>query len=158
METIYARLVKLLGQPPNGIMFNQLVAELSCEPLIDPPMYTLSALGVTLFANDDQFSVLLIHIDTPSTRQGWVSRYEWDLPNAIDEADGSEVIEQKLGVRPMSSESLSSIGLSPKHSRNSYVLPPFVVLFEFAIDTKKLSSITISIPSALPSSVDYGVL
>jgi hypothetical protein len=145
MKAVYTRLTELLGQPPDGIMFNRFVAEVGCEPIIDPPAYTFSTLGVELVVADQLFSVLLMHIDTPSTRQGWINSYECDLPNGIDHADGPETIEQKLSVRPMNSERLSLIGLSPKDVRSTYVLPPLILLFDFAADTQKLTSISISL-------------
>jgi hypothetical protein len=48
MKPVYTRLTELLGQPPEGVLFKQFVADLGCEPIVDIPGYTIPTLGVTL--------------------------------------------------------------------------------------------------------------
>jgi len=157
MKAVYSRLTKLLGQPPEGIIFSQFVAELGCEPIIDLPSYAIPALGVTLVVMDQLFSVVLIDIDTPSTRQGSISRYGADLPNAINQGDGPETIEEKLSVRPFISKRPSVTGLNHKYFQDTYLLPPLVVVFEFAGDTEKLTSLAIGLSSE-PHWAGYSIL
>jgi hypothetical protein len=143
MKAVFTRLTKLLGQPPEGIGFCQFVAELGCEPIIDPPAYSIPTLGVTFTVFDQLFKCVLIHFDTPSTRQGTMSRYQADLPNDIDQDDAPETIEKKLSVRPVHCERPSITGVSPKYFQDTYALPPLVLVFEFATDIGKLSSIAV---------------
>jgi hypothetical protein len=143
MKKVYTRLTELLGQPPDGVLFDHFIAEFGGELQLDHSAYTLSTLGVTLVVTDLLFGVLLIHIDDLLTRQGVICPYGGDLPNAINQADGPETIEQKLSARPVNPEHLLSIGLSRRESQNCYLLPPFVLSFDFAADTEKLSSVSI---------------
>ncbi len=147
MKAVYECLVKLLGQPPEGIVFDQFVTELGCEPFVDFQSYTIPPLGVTLFVVESLFSIVLIEIDTPSTRQRTMSRYDGDLPNGIDRDDGPKTIAEKLSVQPVSSEILLKAGLYPKDFQNVYEMPPLILQFQFTPDTEKLSSITISLSS-----------
>jgi hypothetical protein len=148
MKAIYARLIKLLGQPPDGEIFKQFVAELGDQPTIDPARYTFHMLGVTLVVTDEQFSAILIEIDSPAVRQGIVCRYEADLPNAIDRDDAPEVIEKKLGISPFSSNRPSVTGLRHEYFQDSYKLPPLVLVFEFTTGPERLSSVAIGTSDA----------
>jgi hypothetical protein len=143
MKAAYTRLTKLLGQPPEGIVFGRFVAELGCEPIIDPARYTFPQLGVSLVVVDQLFSMILIHIATPETRQGSMCRYEADLPNAINQKDGPETIEKKLSVRPFRSERRSLTGVNHKDFQDTYELPPFVLMFEFTTDPERLGYVAI---------------
>ncbi|MCC7527946.1 MAG: hypothetical protein IT342_05450 [Candidatus Melainabacteria bacterium] len=154
MKTVYERLIKSLGQPPDGVVFSQFVAELGCELIEDFQTYSIPTLGVTLFVVDGFFSVVLIELDTQLTRSGSISRYEGDLPNGIEQDDGPETISQKLSARPLSAEQLALAGLWPRDFQNVYMLPPLVLNFNFAADTKNLSSILISL-SSQPSLARY---
>lgn len=96
MKKVYTRLTELLGQPPDGVLFDHFIAEFGGELQLDHSAYTLSTLGVTLVVTDLLFGVLLIHIDDLLTRQGVICPYGGDLPNAINQADGPETFSATI--------------------------------------------------------------
>jgi len=141
---------KAVKQPPGGTTFKQFIAEFGDELMIEEPRYVFHSLGVTLVVVDKLFDAILIDIDTPSTRQGIICRYEGDLPNAIDSNDASEVVEKKLGIRPFSSQRPSITGVRHNYFEDSYKLPPLVLVFAFTTNPERLASVAIASLVNLP--------
>lgn len=137
MTSVYARLVSLLGQPPDGCLFHQFVAEVDIEPAVETIRYTFHELGVTLIATGQFFDLVIIDINTPLTRQGIMTCYKGDLPNFIAVTDGPKEVECKIGTHPVKSER------AKRSSSDIYELSPFILMFEFSNDSNQLESLAV---------------